>query len=225
MVDFFPPNFTNLGDLREPMDRKLRPETKFDNYAVHNWDQRDPTAAADIKSQLDNVIISKDMFDPDRALPRQPNLTDEDVTVAFDDDLGFIRGLGADATLDYDADDGADSDDGSKPKRKKAAKQKDDGGKEKSSKPAPKPAAAKGSGKGKGKTEEQTDDSDDAVLQGLKAELANIEAEYGGRGWLDDNEPYAAAVVAAMEGESEVLQQAILAARSMLEDQDRANDD
>lgn len=88
-----------------------------------------------------------------------------------------------------------------------------------------KPAAAKGSRKGKGKAEEQTDDSDDAVLQGLKAELANIEAEYGGRGWLDGNEPYAAAVVAAMEGESEVLQQAILAARSMLEDQDRANDD
>lgn len=151
MVDFFPPNSTNLGDLREPTDRNLRPETKFDSYAVHNWDQRDPTAAADIKSQLDNVIISKDMFDPDRALPRQPNLTDEDVTVAFDDDLGFIRGLGADATLDYDADDGADSDDGSKPKRKKAAKQKDDGGKEKSSKPAPKTGRCKGEWERKGK--------------------------------------------------------------------------
>jgi hypothetical protein len=225
MVDFFPLNSTNLSeDLRAISDRNLRPETKFDNYAVHNWDQKkDSTAAADIKSQLDHVSISPNMYDPDRPLPKQPKLTDEDTTAAIDDDFGFARGLGADAPLEFEVE--SETEEGQSP-RKKAA------GKKPSKTLAQRPATATGKGKGKAKAEEQAEEQADddgrnvdddggggndvrnAAREALEGELFYMQELYGDR--LNG----IASVDASSMGDVETLQQAMAATKTVLDGND-----
>jgi hypothetical protein len=311
MVDFFPFNSTSLDDLREPEDRNLRPETKFDNYGVSNWEQKDKAAIANIRDQLDNIRIPKELFDPDCELPRKSTPTAEDTVAINENELGLLPGN--DATLDFAG--GEEDGGGTKAKRQKVTQEEvasdegsageddgseessseDDGGegpsgkapaknptstKKSSKSPSPKPATTtrKGKGKawvlpdedddeedakpvttegkGKGKArvlpddEDDEDDEDDvkpatargkgkrktwvlpddeddeddaAALQTLRDELRTMEAQYRER--LDNNQPYAIAAVAALEGDVEGLRSAMSAARSIVEEQDRENDD
>lgn len=59
ILAWFPTDSTDLKSLRSTSDRNLRPETKFDNYSVHNWERKDASAAKDIENQLGRIVISR----------------------------------------------------------------------------------------------------------------------------------------------------------------------